>query len=304
MRVLFCGTPRFAVPSLEAVARAHQVVAVVTQPDRPAGRGLRLVSPPVAVRARELGLPVLQPERLRDVRGALEDACPEVGVVVAYGRILPGWLLQLPPRGFVNLHPSLLPRHRGASPVQAAIRSGDPTTGVSVIRVTEELDAGDVLAQKEVPIYPDDTAGTLESRLAEEGARLLVGVLDAMERGDLRPTPQDPARATYCGKLSKEAGQISWEWPAELVERHVRAMDPWPAAYTLHQGRALKVWRVRLTDGDGAPGEVLRLTPQGFVVATGRGAVEVLEVQPASGRRMTAAEYARGYRLKAGDRLG
>jgi methionyl-tRNA formyltransferase len=304
MRVLFCGTPRFAVPSLEAVARAHRVVAVVTQPDRPAGRGLRVASPPVAVRARELGLPVLQPERLRDVRRALEEGSPEVGVVVAYGRILPAWLLQLPPRGFVNVHPSLLPKYRGASPIQAAIRNGDPTTGVSVIWVTEELDAGDVLAQREVPVSPHDTAGTLEARLAEEGARLLVEVLDAMERGELRPTPQDPARATYCSKLSKEAGRISWEWPAEVVERHVRAMDPWPAAYTVHQGRALKVWRVRLAEGCGSPGEVLRLTPQGFVVATGQGAVELLEVQPPSGRRMTAAEYARGYRLKVGDRLG
>ncbi|MFN3285938.1 MAG: methionyl-tRNA formyltransferase [bacterium] len=304
MRVLFFGTPRFAVPSLEACARAHQVVAVVTQPDRPAGRGRRLTSPPVAVRARELGLMVLQPERLREARGALESAAADVGVVVAYGRILPSWLVRLPRLGCVNVHPSLLPKYRGASPVQAAIRNGDPTAGVSVLWVTEELDAGDILGQREVPVSPEDTAGTLEAKLAEEGARLLLEVLDALERGQLRGRPQDPAQATYCGKLSKEDGLIRWDEPAEVVERHVRAMDPWPVAHTLHRGRVLRIWRVRPVEGAGQPGEVLRVTPEGFVVAAGSGAVEVVEVQPPSGRRMTGAEYARGYRLQPGDRLG
>jgi methionyl-tRNA formyltransferase len=303
MRVLFLGTPRFAVPSLEAVARAHQVVAVVTQPDRPAGRGRRLTSPPVAERARELGLPVLQPERLREAREVLETAGPEVGVVVAYGRLLPGWLLRLPKLGCVNLHPSLLPKYRGASPVQAAIRQGDPTTGVTVLRVTEELDAGEILGQKEVPILPEDTAGTLEARLAQEGAELLLEVLGALERGQVQPKPQDPAQASYCGKLSKEDGRICWEQSAQELERFVRAMDPWPVAHTVHRGRILRVWKVRVTDGEGEPGQVLRLSPQGFVVATGSGAVEVVEVQPASGRRMSGAEYARGYRLRPGERL-
>ncbi len=304
MRVLFFGTPQFAVPSLEALAQAHQVVAVVTQPDRPAGRGRRVVPPPVAVRARELGLPVLQPERLRDVRDVLEASTPEVGVVAAYGRLLPGWLLRLPKLGCVNLHPSLLPRYRGASPVQAAIRNGDPFTGVTVLWVTEELDAGDILAQREVPILPDDTAGTLEARLAREGAALLVQVLQDLERGEVRARPQDPSQATYCGKLSKEDGRIAWQASAEEVERHVRAMNPWPVAYTQHGDRVLRVWRVRPAEGHGQPGEVLRVTAGGFVVATGAGAVEVLEVQPPSGRRMAAADYARGYRLRPGDRLG
>jgi methionyl-tRNA formyltransferase len=304
MRVLFFGTPRFAVPSLEALVRAHEVVAVVTQPDRPAGRGQRLTPPPVAVRARQLGLVVLQPERLREVREAVEGLAPDVGVVVAYGRVLPAWLLQLPRLGFVNVHPSLLPRYRGASPAQAAIRNGDRTTGVTVLRVTEELDAGDILGQREVAVFPEDTAASLEARLAQVGAELLVEVLDALERGQARPRPQDPAQATYCGRLSKEDGWIRWDWPASLIERHVRAMDPWPVARTWHKDRVLKVWRVRPAAGVGRPGEVLRFTPQGFVVATGDGAVEVVEVQPPSGRRMTGAEYARGYRLRPGDLLG
>lgn len=303
MRVLFFGTPRFAVPSLEALVESHTVAAVVTQPDRPAGRGQRVTPPPVAVRARELGLVVLQPERLRDVRETLEATAPDAGVVVAYGRVLPGWLLRLPRLGFLNVHPSLLPRYRGASPVQAAIRNGDRITGVTVLQVTEELDAGDILGQREVEVSPEDTAGSLEAKLAQVGAQLLVEVLDALERGHLRPWPQDPAQATYCGKLSKEDGWIRWDWPAELVERHVRAMDPWPVARTRHGDRVLKVWRVRPAEGRGRPGEVLGLTEQGFVVAAGEGAVEVLEVQPPSGKRMTGADYARGYRLRPGDRL-
>jgi methionyl-tRNA formyltransferase len=304
MRVLFFGTPHFAVPSLEAVASRHQVVAVVTQPDRPAGRGRRPTPPPVAVRARELGLPVLQPERLRDVREELERLRPDVGVVVAYGKVLPRWLLALPRHGCVNLHPSRLPRHRGASPIQAALLSGDPVTGVSVVRVTEELDAGDILAQREVPVRPDDTAGTLAERLSREGAELLVEVLDALDRGEVTAQPQDPREATYCGRLTKEDGRILWDQPAQAVERHVRAMDPWPVAYTNHRGVPLRVWRVRPAEGEGPPGEVLRLSHDGFVVATGSGAVEVLEVQPASGRRMRASDYARGHRVQVGERLG
>ncbi len=305
MRVLFFGTPRFAVPSLEAVVGRHDVVAVVTQPDRPAGRGRRPTPPPVALRARELGLRVLQPERLRDVREELERLQPDVGVVVAYGKLLPSWLISLPRHGCINLHPSRLPRHRGASPIQAALLSGDPVTGVTVVRVTEDLDAGEILAQREVPIQTDDTAGTLAERLSREGAQLLVEVLDALEAGEVNGRPQDPREATYCGRLTKDHGWIRWDQPAHAVERHVRAMDPWPVAYTTHRGTPLRVWRVRLLEGeDGPAGQVLRVTRDGFVVATRSGAVEVLEVQPASGRRMPAADYVRGHHVRVGERLG
>lgn len=298
------GTPSFALPSLEALASRHGVVAVITQPDRPAGRGRRLTPPPVAVRARELGIPVLQPDRLRDVRAQVEALAPDLGVTVAYGKIIPRWLLDLPAHGCINLHPSLLPKYRGASPIQRAILHGDAVTGVTVIRQTAELDAGDILAQREVPILPDDTAGTLEARLAQVGARLLVEVVDAIGRGEARPAPQDPAAASYFGKLTKEDGRIDWTHPAAQIERHIRAMEPWPKAFTFRGGERVAIRRGRVVSDEGAPGCVLRLTEEGFVVGTGEGALEVVEVQPASGRRMSAADYARGHRLTVGEVLG
>ncbi|MDR7601309.1 MAG: methionyl-tRNA formyltransferase [Armatimonadota bacterium] len=306
MRVLFFGTPEFALPSLEALHRAHRVVAAVTQPDRPAGRGQKRTPPPVAIRARELGLHVLQPERLQDVREELERLRPEVGVVVAYGKLIPRWLLDLPPHGFLNVHPSLLPRYRGASPIPYAVRNGDPETGVTVIRLTEELDAGPILAQQRVPVDPRDTAGTLEARLARVAADLLVQTLEALERGDIHPQPQDESAATYCGKLTKEDGRIRWEDPAVSIERHIRAMDPWPGAFTARGGQLLKIWRARVVPGlgSGRPGEIVRITREGFVVATGEGALEVLELQPPGGRRMPAAAYVRGHRVRAGEVLG
>ncbi len=303
---MFFGTPEFALPSLEALHRAHELVAVVTQPDRPAGRGRKLTPPPVAVRARELGLRVLQPERLRDVREELEAMALEVGVVVAYGKLIPRWLLNLPKHGVLNVHPSLLPRYRGASPIPHAILSGDPQTGVTVIRLVEELDAGPILAQEQVPIGPQDTAGQLEARLAQVAADLVLRTLEALARGTVNPQPQDEALATYCGKLRKEDGRIRWEEPAVRIERHIRAMDPWPGAFTTRKGQFLKIWRARVVpaEGFGRPGEVVRVTQEGFVVATGEGALEVLEVQPSGGRRMSAADYVRGYRIQPGEVLG
>jgi methionyl-tRNA formyltransferase len=298
------GTPAFALPSLEAIAQRHDVVAVVTQPDRPAGRGRKLTAPPLAVRARELGLVVLQPERLRNARAHIEALAPDLGVTVAYGKIIPGWMLDLPPYGCINLHPSLLPKYRGASPVQQAILHGDAVTGVTVIRQTDELDAGDILGQREVPLMPDDTAGTVEARLAHLGAELLVEILDTIRRGEERSTPQDPALASYFGKLAKEDGRIDWTRPAAQIERQVRAMDPWPGAFTFRGGERLGIWRGRVVNDDGVPGRVLRLTGDGFVVATGKGGLEVTDLQPASGRRMSGPAYAHGHRVVPGDVLG
>jgi methionyl-tRNA formyltransferase len=280
-------------------------VAVLTQPDRPAGRGRKPTPPPVAVRARELGLRVLQPERLRAVQEELEELRAEVGVVVAYGKLIPRWLLDLPPHGFLNVHPSLLPRYRGASPIPHAILNGDPETGVTVIRLTEELDAGPILAQERVPIGPQDTAGTLEARLARVAADLLLRTLQVLEQGEIHPRPQDASAATYCGKLTKEDGHIRWEEPAEQIERRIRAMDPWPGAFTAREGRLLKIWRARVAAGEGSgrPGEIVGVTREGFVVATGRGALEVLEVQPPGGRRMAADAYVRGHRIRIGEIL-
>jgi methionyl-tRNA formyltransferase len=301
VKVLFLGTPAFALPSLAAIASRHDVVAVVTQPDRPAGRGRKMTPPAVAVRARELSIVVLQPEKLRDARAQIEALAPGVGVTAAYGKIVPRWLLDLPPHGCINLHPSLLPKYRGASPIQQAILHGDAATGVTAMRQTDELDAGDILAQRDVAIMPHDTAGTLEARLAYAGAELLVEVLDAIRRGDVRPTPQDHARASYFGKLKKEDGRIDWTKPAAYTDRQIRAMDPWPGAFTSRGGQRVGVWRARVVSDDGTPGRVLRLTGDGFVVATGDGGLEVTEVQPASGRRMSGAAYARGHRLMAGE---
>lgn len=278
---------------------------MVTQPDRPSGRGRKPTPPPVAVRAKELGLRVLQPERLRDVREELEASRPQVGVVVAYGNLIPRWLLDLPPHGFLNAHPSLLPRYRGASPIPHAILNGDPETGVTVIRLTEELDAGPILAQERVPIGPQDTAGTLEAKLARVAAGLLLRTLQALERGEIHPRPQEASAATYCAKLTKEDGRIRWEEPAEQIERHLRAMDPWPGAFTARGGQLLKIWRARVVPGEGSgrPGEIVRVTREGFVVATGEGGLEVLEVQPPGGRRMPADAYVRGHRVQVGEVL-
>lgn len=280
-------------------------MAVLTQPDRPAGRGRKPTPPPVAVRARELGLRVLQPERLRAVQEELEELRAEVGVVVAYGKLIPRWLLDLPPHGFLNVHPSLLPRYRGASPIPHAILNGDPETGVTVIRLVEELDAGPILAQERVPIGSQDTAGTLEARLARVAADLLLRTLQVLEQGEVHPRPQDASAATYCGKLTKEDGRIRWEEPAEQIERRIRAMDPWPGAFTAREGRLLKIWRARVVAGEGSgrPGEIVGVTREGFVVATGRGALEVLEVQPPGGRRMAADAYVRGHRIRIGEIL-
>ncbi|MBM3451143.1 MAG: methionyl-tRNA formyltransferase [Armatimonadetes bacterium] len=318
MRVLFLGSPEFALPSLEAVAARHEIPLVLTQPDRPAGRGRRLQSPPVAVRARALGLGVLQPERLRDVRAILESAAADVAATVAYGKILPRWFLGLPRHGCINLHPSLLPRYRGASPIQQAILHGDAVTGVTSIRQTEALDAGEILLQRSSPIAPDETAGTLEMRLAIEGAAALVDVLDALAAGTLVSSPQDEAQASYFGKLAKEDGELNWTLDAAALARQVRAMDPWPGAWFRRGGDAVRVWRARalephtatptaeaadtpaMTSATASPGVVLRASLDGITVATGSGALEILEVQPAGGRRMPAADYARGRPWKPG----
>lgn len=307
LRVVFLGTPGFAIPSLEALLRTHDVVAVVTQPDRPSGRGRRLTPPPVAAFARARGIPVLQPARLRapEVVEQLRALRPDVIVTVAYGRIIPKEILDLPPLGPINLHPSLLPKYRGASPIAAAILHGETETGVTVMYQSAELDAGDIILQRRVPIAPEDTARTLEARLAREGAEALVEALALVAEGRAPRIPQEGAGSTYAGKLEKSHGRLDWTQSAARLVNVIRAMDPWPSAFTHHRGRLLKVWRARALPGvAGAPGEVLAVGEEGIVVGAGDGALLLLEVQPEGGRRMTAAEYARGARLAAGERLG
>jgi methionyl-tRNA formyltransferase len=306
LRVVVLGTPAFAVPSLRALARTATIVAVVTQPDRPAGRGQRLVPPPVAEAARALGLTVLQPETLRDptVQGEIASLRPDLLVAVAYGRLIPPAVLTVPPLGGINVHPSLLPRYRGASPIQAAIRDGATITGVTIMYLTNDLDAGDIILQRDVPIGPEETAGELEARLADIGAALLAEAVALIARGDAPRRPQDHAAATYAGKITKADGQIIWDRPAPEIVNHVRAMNPWPCAFTTWPAGTLRIWRARAVEGTGAAGQVLAAGDADLVVAAGPGAVALLEVQAEGGRRMTAREFLRGHTLHPGTRLG
>jgi len=263
----------------------------------------------VAQVARELGVPVLQPVKLRDpaVVEALRALRPDVIVTVAYGKIIPPQILTLPPLGCINVHPSLLPKYRGASPIQAALANGERETGVTIMYQSEALDAGDIILQRRVPIAPDDTAQTLEARLAEEGAHALVEALVLIADGKVPRRPQDESQTTYAGKLTKESGRIDWTQSATALVNFIRAMDPWPSAYTWHRGKLLKICKGQALEGASAsqPGVVTEARRgEGFVVATGQGSLLVTEVQPEGRRRMTADEYVRGTHLQVGERLG
>ena len=307
MRIVFMGTPEFAVPSLEElVLDGHQVAAVYTRPDRPAGRGLKPSPPPAKRAALRLGLPILQPASLKTAAAASElaDLKPEVIVVAAYGQILPPPVLEIPGFGTLNVHPSLLPRHRGAAPVAASILAGDEFCGVSIMLLDAGLDTGPVIARAQIPIGPGDTTGSLEGRLSLLGARLLAEVL-ANWPGGLKPRPQDEAGATYSGTIAKEAGKIDWRQPAVTIWRQVRAYQPWPGAYTSWQGKRLKIIEaVPLQEAVTAkPGQVVDLPPSGkaaFAVATGEGLLGVVRLQLEGKRPMTAAEFRRGQRQLVG----
>lgn len=306
-RIVFMGTPEFAVPALEALADAHQVVGVVTQPDRPAGRGRRLAPSPVKQVALERGLSLSQPHSLRTPEAVAQLSAwkPDVIVVAAFGQILPQDVLGLPPHGCLNVHGSLLPHWRGAAPVAAAILAGDEVTGVTIMQMDAGLDTGPVLAQREETILPDDTQATLEERLAYLGAELLVETLSAYLAGNLLPRPQPEEGATYAGQLRKEDGLLDWSRPAVELDRQVRAFTPWPGAFTTWRGQRLKVLRVvPLPEwhGDAPPGTVIVLA-DGVVVATGEGALRLEEVQLAGKRPMDIAPFLRGQRDFAGSAL-
>ncbi len=306
-RIVFMGTPTFAVPALRALAARHRVVGVVTQPDRRAGRGRRLVFSPVKEVALELGVPLFQPTTLRTEEAVQRLAAwqPEVIVVAAFGQILRRPVLELPPWGCLNLHASLLPRYRGASPVAAAILAGETTTGVSLMLMDEGMDTGPILARKSCPIAPDDTTGSLTARLAEMGAQLLLETLPGWLAGEVQAVPQDETQATYCPLLRKEDGRLDWSRPAVYLDRQVRAYNPWPGAFTDWQGKRLKVLRAcpRSEGVEGEPGLVVTL-PSGLGVVTGEGVLELLEVQLAGKKPLPAAAFARGRRKFIGSVLG
>lgn len=307
MRVIFFGTSEFAVPSLERLARSsHEVALCVTPPDRPQGRGLRREPSPVKRAAERLGLPLAQPERL-DAR-ACEGRAAEVGVVAAYGRLVARGVLDAFPRGMVGVHPSLLPKYRGAAPVAWALLNGETRTGLTIFRMNERLDAGELILQEPVAIEPQEDAAALTARLASLGAETLVRALDALAGGRARLKPQDDSQATYAPKLTKEQGRIDWAQPAGAIARLVRAMSPWPGAATAYRGAPLKIWRSAVGDGTPragqAPGTVVRVEPDRLVVVAGQGAVELLEIQPAGRRRQGVREFLAGHRVQVGDQLG
>ncbi len=314
-RAIFFGTPDFAVPCLDALATVADVVLVVTQPDRPRGRGLELAPPPVKVRAEALGVPVVQPLKVRtpEFAASLRALAADVAVVVAYGRILPRAVLEAPRLGCVNVHASLLPRWRGAAPIQWAVARGDAETGVCLMQMDEGLDTGPVLARRATPIDPDETAGELAPRLAALGAELLREALPRHLAGALVPEPQDDARHTLAPILEKAHGAIDWSQRAQAVHDLVRGMSPWPGAFTrTPAGATLKVHATCVVaDGPadqgvaGAPGTVLRADRAGgLVVACGEGAAALVEVQPEGKRRMSAVDYLAGRPLACGDVLG
>jgi methionyl-tRNA formyltransferase len=305
LKVVFMGSPEFAVPVFRALHAEFDVTGVVTQKNKPKGRGRTPMPTAVKQAADELEVPVFEPDRLSspEVLDALRELAPDFIVVAAYGKILPKSILDLPPMGCINLHGSLLPKYRGASPIPAAILSGDKVAGVSTMLMDKGMDTGDILLEQEVPIENDDTAQSLHDKLLEPGARLVVDTLRRIAAGDLRPTPQDHGKATYTNLLTKEDGRIDWNVEAARIERLVRAMIPWPVAFFEHQGDRIKVWRSSVAHGTAKAGEIAQLSPEGILVGAGENLLLLREAQAPGKKRISAAEFARGRRLSVGDFL-
>ena len=313
MVVVFFGTPRFAVPTLQHVLDSrHTVAGVVTQPDRPRGRGQKVSDAPVKALALEHHIPVFQPDRLkpREVAERLSAWRPDVAVVAAYGRIIPEHLLTVPRLGMINVHASLLPKYRGAAPVHRAVMNGDSETGVTIMRVVKELDAGPMFARVTRPIGPDETSDVVEDALAGLGAQLLVAVLAQMTAGTAREEPQDDTQATHAPRLTKEEGLIDWSQSGAAIHNRVRGLYPWPHAYTFLRGTRLIIRRTRLIAdltvikprrGGGAAGTIVEVTPEAIRLTTGDGELAIVEVQPEGRRPMSVRDFTAGHRLAPGD---
>jgi methionyl-tRNA formyltransferase len=311
MNLVFCGTPEFAVPTLKKLVESgHQVRLVVTQPDRPSGRGQEIAAPPVKQTAQSLGLPVVQPDKIKnnqEFRAQLESLHPDAIIVVGYGRIIPKWMIDLPRHGNINLHASLLPKYRGAAPIQWAIARGETVTGVTTMRIDEGLDTGDILLQEEVAIDPEETAVTLAPRLARPGANLMAETLRQLDAGTIQPRKQDNAEATLAPILEKEEGRIDFRRNAAEILNRLRGFQPWPGAFTSFRGKSLNLYQARLAGygmGPLVPGE-MKAAGNDLFLGCGEGtALQVLELQPEGKRRMRARDFIQGYRPKAGERLG
>ncbi len=303
MKLIFAGTPEFAASALQALIDAgHDIALVLTQPDRPAGRGMKLKASPVKTLALAHGLPVSQPLTLKTAEAQAEIAAvgAEVMVVAAYGLILPKAVLEMPTRGCLNIHASLLPRWRGAAPIHHAIEAGDAETGVTIMQMDVGLDTGDMLLTVREPIHADDSTGSLHDRLAAQGAQAMVAALAQLDA--LSPQPQPAEGVTYAEKIGKAEAQLDWSLPAEVLHRKIRAFNPFPGASTLAGGEALKIWQAQLADGAGAPGEVLAADADGVRIACGSGALLATQLQAAGGKRLAAREFLAGHSLPA--RLG
>ena len=305
MRLVYLGTPRFAVPTLERLAAAgYEIAAVVTQPDRPSGRGQQTSASPVKQAALRLGLPVYQPERVRRPEAVehLRELAPEAMVVVGYGQIIPQSVIDIPRLGIINVHASLLPKYRGAGPIQWALINGETRTGVTTMRIDAGLDTGDMLLKAEAEIGPEENALELGARLSEMGADLLIRTMEGLAAGTIVPEKQNPADATLAPILKKEDGTIDWNQPEQAIHNRVRGLQPWPGASTTFRGQKLHIWRSRPAAGTGAPGTLLQVKPP--MVACGTGALELVEVQLEGRKRIAAADFANGQRLAAGESLG
>ena len=307
LRIVFMGTPDFAVPALEKLNQAHTVAAVVTQQDRPKGRGHKMQFPPVKEKALELGIPVFQPKRVNesDFIGQLKELHPEVIVVIAYGQILSKEILDLPEYGCINVHASLLPKYRGAAPIQWAVINGEEKTGVTTMYMAEGMDTGDMIDRAVVRLALDETGGSLFDKLSETGADLILETLEKLKDGTAVRTVQNNEEATYAGKITKELGKIDFCCPAVSIERLIRGCNPWPGTYTTINGKTLKIWRAEVLRQtvEMPPGTILLKDKTGIRVATGEGILNILELQLEGKKRMDVQAFLNGYEITA-DRLG
>ena len=305
LTLVFCGTPRFAVPTLRKLA-SFNLRLVVTQPDKPRGRGLELSPSPVKQCALELGMPITQPDKIKnneEFRAQLAAIRPDAIIVVGYGRIIPQWMIDLPKFGNVNLHASLLPKYRGAAPIQWAIASGELVTGVTTMRIDAGLDTGDILFQRQVPIEPSDTSETLAPHLAEIGAELMVETLHGLQAGTVQPQPQDNSKSSLAPILKKEDGQIDFQRTAQETCNRLRGFQPWPGAFTSFRGKNLNIWAAAPVAGALQPGEIAVDANHLRFGCADHTALDVLELQPEGKKRMPARDFIHGYRPKPGEKL-